>query len=107
MTWKRLPRSETATEHLVLEGDPPLLVRLGRWAHETEAPRHLASDAAELRRVLLELLAHDVGGEALGAFVREVLEPLRVASVGRWKWSGRVTACRERQPLDFGGKEGT
>lgn len=90
--WTPLP-GQTAP-HLFLDRDPKggVLVRVGRFDFEPEAPRMLVSDAALFRSVLLELIAHDVNDEDLGAFVRLTLEPLREAAVGKWRWTKRVSS---------------
>lgn len=83
-------------------GEPSVMVRIGAGCFDSD--RALADDSEALRKTLIELLAHDASDETIGALVREVLEPARVAGIGEWRWSKRVMFVRLRED-EFLGSE--
>jgi hypothetical protein len=86
----------------VAEGAPALLVKVGnRGPHDDD--KALADDPVAFARTLVELLAHEADDETLGAFCRTVLEPVRVAGIGQWKWSRRVMYVRPEERTCIGG----
>lgn len=84
-------------------GEPSIMVRVGESCVGADCA--LADDPEALRKTLVEVLAHDVSDADLGALVRTILEPVRLAGIGApWAWSRRVQFVRPRESEFLGGE---